>query len=907
LGGERAGPGASPSASEETVAYVGGRSGRSADESWPDRVSGYRLVRKLGQGGMGRVFEAEEEATGRRVAVKLIAPEAITSREAMERFRQEGRLASSVSHPRCVFVIRADEADGRPYIVMELMPGTTLQDLVERDGPLPIESAVPKILDVIDGLIEAHKLGVIHRDVKPSNCFVDEQGRIKIGDFGLSKSVGAASNLTRTGSFLGTPLYASSEQIKGEPLDVRTDVYSVGATLYFLLTGRPPYEGSDAAATLARIVSEPLVPLRSLREEVPPDLERVIERAMDRRRDRRPRDLEELRAALIPFAPGRLPAARLSRRLAAFLIDVYACKFLLIASLNLVLVLASRGRLGWSVDTNLRISVILDILIHLFSFGLLEAFTGASPGKWLMGLRLWGTGLSAPRFQAVWLRTLIFFAASALPWDLWALFLAGHTEFFRYNGVAGVLRVVLPLILFATARRSNGYRGWHEIISGTRVVELPRLRRRVIPERRRPIPRDRARASGTSPVGVLRNFGSFRTRGAVRWEPNRKVLAAEDASLGREAWIVLRPRSGPPPSTARQRLARSTRPRWLAGGEQAETRWDAYVAPTGSPLGDLVGSEGLPWADVRPILEDLTEELVTACADGTMPHGVTVDQVWVQPDGAAILVDALETTEEEGDGTTSARDRDGVQARALALLRQTAALALEGGRFRSTDTSQPIRAAVPLHARAILDRLGPGPNPFQSVAEVQEALTQTRDEITEVDRTLRALHLGVQTVLLFPGLVAVFSFGYFLLARLYTLSDQGPGGITTEEVVEIASEGPTILLTMVALVFGIWIVWAALTRGGLSFRLVGLGLVGPDGRPAGRLRSLWRALLVWGPPAAPLMGAARVLETVPGEDWLAWLLFALAGLVLLTYVPIALMWPDRGPHDRLAGTRITPR
>src|SRR5208337_2581168 len=147
--------------------------------------------------------------------------------ETLLRFRQEGKLASSLAHPRCVFVLAADEEAGRPYIVMELMPGANLDDLVRDKGPLPPEQAIAKILDVIDGLGEAHRLGLVHRDVKPSNCFLEADGRVKIGDFGLSKSLVNDSQLTRTGAFLGTPLYASPEQIRKDRVDLQTDVYSV--------------------------------------------------------------------------------------------------------------------------------------------------------------------------------------------------------------------------------------------------------------------------------------------------------------------------------------------------------------------------------------------------------------------------------------------------------------------------------------------------------------------------------------------------------------------------------------------------------------------------------------------------------------------------------------------------------
>src|SRR5262249_22276306 len=138
----------------------------------PETVGGYRLLRRLGGGGMGTVYEALDTTSGRHVALKLLTPQAESSPEALERFRQEGRPASKISHPPGVFVRAAEEDSGRPYIVMELMSGRTLDDLVRQHGPLPPEEAVARVLDVIEGLQEAHRLGVIHRDVKPSNCFL---------------------------------------------------------------------------------------------------------------------------------------------------------------------------------------------------------------------------------------------------------------------------------------------------------------------------------------------------------------------------------------------------------------------------------------------------------------------------------------------------------------------------------------------------------------------------------------------------------------------------------------------------------------------------------------------------------------------------------------------------------------
>src|SRR5438552_3503845 len=291
-----------------------------ASRSVPEVVAGYRLLRSLGTGGMGTVYEAEDISSARHVALKLISCEFATSQDTVERFRQEGRLASMIVHPRCVFVLTADEQAGQPYIVMELMSGKTLQDLVKARGPLPIEEAVAKIMDVMEGLQEAHQLGVIHRDVKPSNCFVEADGRVKVGDFGLAKSLIADQHLTKTGLFLGTPLYASPEQIKAERVDQQTDVYSLAATLYFLLTGRAPFQSRDAAATVARIVSDSPPSMRSLRPEIPASLDKIVRHGLERERKHRWHNLEDFQAALLPFVSTQLCVGRRALRVAAFFI-----------------------------------------------------------------------------------------------------------------------------------------------------------------------------------------------------------------------------------------------------------------------------------------------------------------------------------------------------------------------------------------------------------------------------------------------------------------------------------------------------------------------------------------------------------------------------------------------------------
>ncbi len=288
-----------------------------ASSGTPQAVGGFRLLSTLGSGGMGTVFEAEQDGTGRRVAVKLMSANYAATPDALARFRREAKLASKIVHPRCVLVLKADEEAGRPYIVMELMPGTTLQDVVQTNGPLTVEDAVAKILDVIEGLQAAHRLNVVHRDVKPSNCFLDTDGRVKVGDFGLSKSLAGGTMLTRAGSFMGTPLYASPEQVRCDKVDQQSDLYSTAATLYFLLTRRAPHQTGDPASTMACIVTDDAPPARDTRPELPPELDRVMLRGLERERRKRWPDLEAFRQALLPFRGGEQAAAGIGERLAS--------------------------------------------------------------------------------------------------------------------------------------------------------------------------------------------------------------------------------------------------------------------------------------------------------------------------------------------------------------------------------------------------------------------------------------------------------------------------------------------------------------------------------------------------------------------------------------------------------------
>src|SRR3954449_8587036 len=236
------------------------------------RFGPYVIVRPIGKGGMGQVYEAEETHSGRRVALKLLS-RGLGDDEERERFLREGQLAASLSHPNCVYVFGTSEIQGFPVIAMELVPDGTLKDLVIPDTPISAAAAVDAVLPVIAGLEAAASIGILHRDIKPSNCFVHRDGRVLVGDFGLSV---AASGHASAGTILGTPGFASPEQLRGEPLDIRSDIYSVGATLFYLLAGRAPFDDRSTTSLIEKVATEPPPLLTTVRPDLPRGLAAVV-------------------------------------------------------------------------------------------------------------------------------------------------------------------------------------------------------------------------------------------------------------------------------------------------------------------------------------------------------------------------------------------------------------------------------------------------------------------------------------------------------------------------------------------------------------------------------------------------------------------------------------------------------
>lgn len=736
-----------------------------APEPAPREVGGYRLVKLLGAGGMGTVYEAEAPGSGTRVALKLLSSRLSTNPTSVERFRQEGRLASQLAHPRCVFVFSADTDHGRPYIVMELMPGRTLKDLVDEGGPLTQREAITRILDVIDGLLEAHRVGMIHRDVKPSNCFLTADNRVKVGDFGLSKSLAVArdQNLTQTGAFLGTVLYASPEQIRGEPLDYSSDVYSVAATLYFLLCGEAPFQHENATAALAKAISDPVPRLKRKRPEVSARLDRIVMKGLERDRGRRWQTLDELREALVDLLPERQRAARPRALIGAYILDRIALSFL-IAPAEFIRVWATGPVEG-------RIDVLevrwLAIVMMLAYFAIGEGLFGATLGKWLLGLRVSRVGETGPPgFGRALLRTFVFHML------LGAMFIVPE-ELIQLLGpqaggvLGGIVFLACGTVVLVQIRKKWGFRGLHDFASGCHVTQKPFPARKLRLTVRQPTPMETVLPPGENPLPE--SVGGYVVRGRLTAEANgEQVWTAEDRALGRAVLLWLRPWGSAdlgtdPGRPSRLRRLGSGTISW--GGSAFD--WTAFAAPIGGPLAEAVRpGRALPWADARFLLEQLVEEFRAAEADGSVPARLALDHIWVEPTGRVQVLDFP---------LCEARYRPGSP---LAVLREAASLTLEG---RARTYGGSVKAPLPAHALPVVNRLFGTDIPL---SEFQKELADTHAHRPEVTPAMRTAHLGVQAVILFMPLAAMF-FISFMLAVIHT--------ITLEDRAEQAEKAAAVL------------------------------------------------------------------------------------------------------------------
>jgi eukaryotic-like serine/threonine-protein kinase len=849
-----------------------------------DQVFGpYRIVRLLGRGGMGDVYEAEQRATGRRLALKLLRGR-LRSANDRARFLHEGQLAASISHPHTVYIFGSEEIDGVPVISMELLPGGTLKDRVTARGPLPPSEAVQALLDVLSGLDAARAAGILHRDVKPSNCFTDTDGSVKVGDFGLSISTLARdvrALAAGMGTFEGTPEFAAPEQLRGEPLDVRADIYAAGATLYYLLAGVPPFEGADLGDLTRRVAVDPPLSPRRRQRAVPPGLARVVLWALAKRPADRPASYAALAEALRPFAPVDGLPARLGPRALAGVID----GLIIDAPLAVFNTWHLTPGPPAGPTTTARVDawgVVIGVLYYL----LLEGVSGASIGKRLLGLCVVSRS-GPPTWHQVAARTAVLYGPALVLLVPWLLMdeprrdavLQGHPALVLASALVAAAGM---LALFLSASRRTGWQALQDRWTGTRVV-VNRGRDRMVR-----VPGEPARAGARAVAGPVRRYGPFEVTAEAG---NAGLRVGFDPLLRRPVWIRGVPDRTAPASAARRDLRRPGRLRWLTGRRAGGDNWDAFECPDGEPLLARTASTAT-WTTVKAWLLDLARELAAATHDGTLPP-LGLDVVWLRPDGRAVLLDCP-APGIEGDVGRSRAGRTGSDraVTAVGLLAAVASFALE----RPDRRAGAAPLSAPLSASALLRRWAA--SPAMNIDEARADLDRVAAAPDTVTRLRRAVPIGLAAAPLVLMLLA----SLFVVATLDART-------ADPQFFSRAFGGMVVLLAALALALAIGAGLAStlIAPGGLVLRLLGLAVVTADGVEVTRARAAARWLVATAPATvwiatlgtSAVQRATASATTAPGA--------AITLALLATGGIWTIVRPQRGPHDWLAGTWIVPR
>jgi uncharacterized RDD family membrane protein YckC len=662
---------------------------------------GYRIERELGRGGMGAVYAAEHLESGRRVALKVLSHQ-LDSAEARARFLREGRLAASINHPNSVYVFGTEEIADTPVIAMELIAGGTLQDRIQRGGPLPVGAAVDAVLQIISGLEAAHSVGILHRDIKPANCFEDMDGTVKIGDFGLSISTAGRGDSMHTidGTFLGTPAFCSPEQLRGEELNVRSDMYSVGVTLFYLLTGRTPFEGKNMVQLLANSLEKPAPSPVQYRADIPQGLARIVLRCLHKQPTERFSSYKELQQALQPFCSIAPTPATLGLRFAAAVID----HFILSAANFMVPLFWVNSPMDLLNPEILRSPGFYWLMVgtfvarHLY-YGITEGLWGASAGKALVGLRVATLNRSAPGIPRAFLRSILLQAVMII--EIIRYNIPDITQVTIWNYVWLFIQILFFLLFFATARRKNGFAGLHDLWTGTRVIQKAAFQPHVaITQTEKPV---------TTTEG-MRKIGPYHVISTLSDTGGQMMLLGYDTRLLRQVWIRQTPAGAPPVPQVLRNSSRPGRLRWLQGERNESESWDAYEAAHGTPLTHLVEQQQ-SWREVRHWLHDLAAELDAAAKTASLPETLTLDRVWITAEGRAKLLDFT------APGSTAIHSGDAFVT-PQAFLHQVATSALEGRILSAREAAgHHVQAPLPLPARQTLLVL-------ESTADLHSSATQ---------------------------------------------------------------------------------------------------------------------------------------------------------------------------------------
>jgi hypothetical protein len=725
----------------------------------------YRIIRLLGRGGMGEVYEAEQLETGRRLALKILRA-ALRSDHDRARFLREGQLAASISHTHTVYIFGSEEVGGAAAITMELLSGGTLKDRVAAGGPMPPSAAVSAVLDIIGGLDAAQAAGILHRDIKPSNCFVDADGAVKVGDFGLS-----ISTLTRdvrhelaTSGFEGTPQFAAPEQLRGEPLDVRADIYAVGATLYYLLTGRPPFDAPDIRELVSIVSSEKPTSPRVLRRDVPRGIAAVVLHCLAKAPAGRPQSYAELADLLRPYGVADDVPSPLGLRFIAWIADS------VIVSNVTWLLMSAAPALGVTTGsaTTLPRLAAWSWLASVIYYLVLEGGWGASLGKRLMGLRV--SALTDDRWWLrVGLRTALFHVPIVIP----ALFFVGATvpgiaytanpapNGWSWNAPPGaVLSLLLTVLLFSTARRGNGWTGVHERLSRTRVVQR-NVHRSVTSGVPKASPADLVPA-----LPSMRRVGPYAVHTMIGETGGGRLFVGIDPILRRHVWIHEVSPGSPPVDNARRDASQPGRLYWLAGRRSATENWDAFEAPRGEPF--LNTAPMSDWPQAHHAFSSLAVALDVSAPD-KVDGWLTLAHVWKKADGHLVLLDF------PWPGLAASDVRQALTPAEL--------LAAVSTRAFAPAADAPV---APLSATTLLNRLASGTPP--ALADVKAELLRLASIPSRPSRFRRALPMLMAAIPLAVPILAVTVMlptaarGSEILMWMTWITDSGAeAALTTQE------------------------------------------------------------------------------------------------------------------------------
>ncbi len=424
----------------------------------------YRVLSPLGAGAMGTVYESHDTALDRPVAVKVLNSEISEDEDIVRRFQREARAAARVNHPNLTHIYFVGETEGRYYFAMELLPGRNLEDRILEDGPMRLNQTLDVLIQAAKGLAAAHRAGVIHRDVKPSNIMLLPSGGVKVTDFGLAKSLTGDMDVTGAGRIMGTPRYMSPEQCRGQNLDPRSDIYNLGLLGWFLLAGRHPFEGRTLGAMLDDQMNRPLPDVREHCPDLPPRVQKTLQRLAGKEREKRPADMSEVVELLEELRPQTQALAPLVARAAAVGIDflIYVMAILLVTGGGAALLTVMGYEKSGPWIQWLGLAMDLSLLVFL-QMGM-ERLAGGSPAKLLFNFRVVTRDGGRPEPRVLVYRFLLRYAGMLL---ILVPAPARHPGLIQ---LAGVLLLFLAFLAGALCYAIRGKRTLSDLLTDTRVV-----------------------------------------------------------------------------------------------------------------------------------------------------------------------------------------------------------------------------------------------------------------------------------------------------------------------------------------------------------------------------------------------------------------------------------------------------